>query len=187
MRPLTDREQRTVRLGGIGVAIYLMLFLGLQAWKHGERRRAEYQALVREAVVLNDKLGVYDEKVVAARRLMEEFRLDPARLSRPTLVAQATAAIQQAALQRGIQLGPVRETPSHASGTELSAIQLEGTGPVPAVLRFLESLRTLGYPLITDSLQLTPAAAGPGPVKVNVTLVIPDFEQWKTSDGRPDA
>lgn len=187
MRPLSDRERRTLRLGGIGVAIYLVLFFGWLAFKHGERRRTEYHRLVREAAALNDKLALYDDKAVATKDLMERFRMDPSTLSRTTLVAQATAAIQRTALQGGLQLGPVRETPSRAAGRELSAVQLEGTGPVPAVLRFLQSLTTLGYPLVTDTVQFAPATTGPGHVKLSLTLIIPDFEQWSASRGRPDA
>lgn len=187
MRPLTDRERRTLRLGGIGIAVYLVLFFGFQAWNRVERRRRDYRNLQREAAALEARLAVYDEKVRLIGDLMEQFRMDPARLSSTTLVAQATAALQRTALQGGIQLGPVRETPSRAAGRDLGAVQLEGTGPVPAVLRFLQSLRTLGYPLIADSIQLTPAPGGPGQLKLLLTLVVPDFERWKPNDGRPDA
>lgn len=187
MRPLNDRERRTLRYGGIGIAVYLVLFFGLQAWKFAERRRKDYQRLLREAATWNDKLAVYDEKVQLTRDLMERFRMDPGQLSRTTLVAQASAAIQQAALQGGVQLGPVRETPSRVSAKELTGIQLEGMGPAPAVLRFLETLGTLGYPLVTETLQLGLAPTGPGQVKVSLTLLILDYEQWKTEERRPDA
>jgi hypothetical protein len=187
MRPLTERERRTLRLGGLGIAGYLVLFFGFQTWRFAETRRREYQALQTEAAALQSRLTLYDDKVLVVRDLMEHFKLDPARLSRTTLVAQASAAIQKAALQGGIQLGPVRETPSRAAGRDLSAVQLEGAGPVPAILRFLQSIRTLGVPLITDSLQLSPAPGGPGQLKLVLTLVIPDFELWKTDERKPDA
>ena len=187
MRPLTDRERRTLRLGGIGIAAYLALFFGFQLWNRAEQHRRQYRTLQTEAAALQSRLGVYDEKARLIADLMEQFRMDPARLSSTTLVAQASAAIQRAALQGGIQLGPVRESPSRAAGRDLSAVQLEGTGPVPAVLRFLQSLRTLGYPLIADTVQLLPAPGGPGQLKLQLTLVIPDFKRWKTDERRPDA
>ena len=188
MRPLSDRERRLVRFGGIGLAVYLVLFFGLQAWNYGQRRRAGYERLVREAAALNDKLTVYDDKVAVSKKLMEQFRMDPAKLSRTTLVAQASAAIQQAAMQGGVMIGPVRETPSHSgTGKELSTIQLEANGPAPGILKFLQNLGTLGFPLLTDSIQMTLPPMGMGPVKVNLTIVILDFEQWKPGEGRPDA
>ena len=49
MRTLTDREKRTVRLGGMAVAIYLMLWGGLHVWKFFEKKRTEYRQLVVEA------------------------------------------------------------------------------------------------------------------------------------------
>lgn len=187
MRPLTDRERRTLRFGAIGVAAYLCLFFGVQAWRYAERRRTEYRELVQEAAALEAKLAVYDEKVVATRRLMEQFRFDPAALSRTSLVARVSASIQQAALQGGIQLGAVRETPSRVADRELSAMQLEATGPVPAMLRFLQSLGAVGYPLVADSVQFAPAPTGPGQVKLNLILVILDFESSNPRGRRPDA
>ena len=49
MRPLTYREKRTVRFAGIGIAIYLALFGGLQVWKFFEKRRSDYRQLAAEA------------------------------------------------------------------------------------------------------------------------------------------
>jgi len=186
-RPLTDRERRTLRFGGIGIAVYLVLFFGLQIWSYAQRRRTDYQRLLREAAVWNDKLAVYDEKVRMTQDLMEKFRMDPGKLSRTSLVAQASAAIQQAAMQGGVQLGPVRETPSRASGKELTGIQLEGMGPAPSILGFLETLGTLGFPLVTETIQMSPAPMGPAQVKVSLTLLLLDFEQWKATERKPDA
>ncbi|MGE3309349.1 MAG: hypothetical protein AB7O66_05205 [Limisphaerales bacterium] len=186
-RPLTDRERRTLRYGGIGIALYLVLFFGIKAWRFAEGRRSGYRRLVVEAAAWDSKLAVYDEKVKLAGDLMERFRMDPGRLSRTSLVAQASAAIQQAALQGGVQLGPVRETPSRAASRELTGIQLEGMGPVPSVLTFMEALGTLGFPVVTDSIQMSPAPGGPAQVKVSVSLLLLDFEQWKPAERRPDA
>lgn len=187
MRPLTDRERRTLRLGGLGLLVYLLIFFGLQAWKQGERRRSQYDTLRREAATWNNRLEVHQTRLTATRDLMELLRLDPAQLSRTTLVAQASANLQQAARQGGVQLTSIRETPARTAGPDLSSIQLEAMGPAVGVLRFLQSLDRLGVPLITDSLQLAPLQPGAGQLKLNLTLVIPDFQNWKPTDGRPDA
>jgi hypothetical protein len=187
MRALTDREQRLLRYGGVGIVIYLALFFGLQVWRVAERRKAEYRALVREAETWNNRLALYDDKAAVALKLMEQFRMDPATLAHTSLVARASAAIQQAALQGGVMLGAVRETPSRGVGREVTTIQLEGQGPAPALLKFLYGLGTLGFPVVTDTLQLTAPAMGAGPLKLNLTVQLLDFDSWKPADGRPDA
>jgi hypothetical protein len=57
-------------------------------------------------------------------------------------------------------------------------MQLEGSGPVPAVIAFLSRLESVGFPLVIDSVQLTPDMR-PGQMKLSLTLVILDFDQWK--------
>jgi len=187
MRPLNDRERRTLRLGAIGLAVYLVVFFGLKIWNAAEKRRTDYRTLLTEAAAWENKLALYDDKVAVSRKLMEQFKFDPAKVARTTLVAQASAALQQAAMRGGIMLGPVRETASRSGGRELTGIQLEATGQVPMLLSFLQSLGTLGFPLVLDSVQLTPGPMGPMPMKANLTLLVLDFDAWKTSEGKPDA
>lgn len=112
--------------------------------------------------------------------------MDPAKLSRTTLVAQASAAIQQSAMQGGVMVGRCASRRLAAAGA-ISSMQLEAMGPPPAILRFLHGLGGLGFPLVTDSIQMTPPPMGNGPVKVNLTIVILDFDQWKAGEGKPDA
>ena len=111
--------------------------------------------------------------------------MDPAKLSRTSVVAEASAAIQKAAMGGGIQLGPVRESPARPSSKELASMQIEGMGPVPAVMGMLSRLESVGYPLIIDSVQLT-SDMRPGQLKVSLTILILDFEQWK-KEGPPHA
>jgi hypothetical protein len=187
MRPLNDRERRLIRFGGIGLAAYLVLFFGIQSWRYAERKRSDYQRLVAEAGAIGSRLAVYDDKVEATRKQMELFRFDPLKLSRTTLVAQASAAIQQSAMQGGIMVGPVRELPSRGNGRELATMQIEAQGPPPSLLKFLQGLGSLGFPLVVDTLQITAPPMGNGPVKANLTLMILDFEKWQIGEGRPDA
>ena len=84
----------------------------------------------------------------------------------------------------GVQLGPIRESAARPSAKELASIQLEGNGPVPALLTFLHRLETLGYPLILDSVQISSDPTRPGMIKLNLTIIILDFEQWKTEETR---
>lgn len=182
MRTLTDREKRTVRLAGLAISVYLVLFFGLQIWKRMEAKRADYQQLLTNARRLRREILPYENRVLLAQKLKENFRMEPQKLAKATLVAQASAAIQNAAKGGAIQLGPLRESSGRTSAKELTSIQLEGSGPVPAVLGFLHQLETLGYPLLVDALQMTPDSTKPGQLKVTMTIVVLDFDQWKDSE-----
>lgn len=179
MRSFTDREKRTVRYAGIGIAVYLALFGGFQVWKVFDKKRADYRRLATEARDLRSQIQPYQDKAVVVKKLMEEFRLDPAKLKKETVVADANAAIQQSARSGGVALGPIRESPARGSGKTLATVQLEGSGQVPAVLAFLAGLNRIGFPLVVDSVQFTADNSRPGQVKVNLTIFILDFDQQK--------
>jgi len=180
MPTLTAQEQRTIRLGAAALCLILVLFGGLRAWKFLEARRAEHQQLVLQAQRLKRDLAPYENRVLLTEKLKETFHIDPKKLSRATVVADVSAAIQQAAGAVRVQVGHVRESAARSSGKELASMQLDGTGPVTAVMTLLHRLETLGYPLVVDSLQLT--ADKPGTMKVSLTIVILDFDQWKNGE-----
>ena len=179
MFSLSDRDKRTVRFAGIGIAIYLALFGGFQVWKHLHQKRSDFQQLVTESQDLRQKVQPYQDKVQVLKKMMDEFKLDPAKLKRETLVSDASAAIQNAAKSGGLQLGPIRESLARGSGNVLTTVQLESSGPVPATLTFLASLNCIGFPLVVDSVQITPDAMRPGQVRMNLTINILDFVQPK--------
>ena len=58
-------------------------------------------------------------------------------------------------------------------------MQLDCTGPVPAVMAFVHRFESIGYPIILDSVQLNPEPMKPGTLKLHLGIVILDFEQWK--------
>ncbi len=182
MRALTDKDKRTLRFAAAGIAIYLVLFCGFKVWKSFDTRRSEYELLAAEARGLGQKLAPYETKVLVASNLMAQFQMNPAKLSRMTVVAEASAAIQKAAASGGVQLGPIRETPGRSSTRELASMQLEGSGPIASVMSLLHRFGSLGYPLILDSVQINADNTKPGMVKLSVTLIILDFEQWKEDE-----
>jgi hypothetical protein len=184
MSTLSDREKRTVRIAVVAISIYLVLFFGFRAWKSLEARRAEYQKLVMEAQNLKQELRPYENKALLIEKLRATFPVDLAKLSKTSLVAEASAAIQKAAQSGGVQLGPIRESSARPSAKELSSMQLEATGPVPAVMSMLHRFATLGYPIVLDSVQINADPMRPNAVKVNMTIVILDFEQWKKQEPR---
>ena len=176
---LSQRDRRTLRYGGIAIAAYLVLFYGLLGWKKLESRRADYQRLVTEARDMKQRLDPYATKLLLIEKLRGTSGVDPSKLTRATIVAQASADLQQAAGMDGIKLGPVRETPGSANKKELTSMQFEAVGPVKAIASLIHKIETLGYPLIIDALELAVDPREPGKLKLNVKLVILDFEQWK--------
>jgi hypothetical protein len=113
---------------------------------------------------------------------MEDFHLDPAKLRKATVVADASAAIQTRAKTGGVQLGPIRESMTPGQGKGLATVQMEGSGPIPAMLAFLGGLDRIGFPVIVDSVQFSAVTGRPGQVKMNLTLIILDFEGWKVTE-----
>ena len=179
MRALNDREKLIIRYAAIGLVIYLILFV---LWTPVSKRRAEYQGLASEASALADKARSYQDKVLVVKKLMDEFHLDPVKLSRTTVVGEASAAIQKAAAGSGIQVGPVKESFARAAAKELASVQFEGTGPLPAVMGLLNRLETLGYPLVIDQVQITQENSKPGQLKISLTIIVLDFNAPKTQE-----
>lgn len=182
MRTLNPQEKRTIRVAGTVLALGLLLLGGQKAWKWLAQQRAGYRQQLKEIQAVRDEIKPYSAKIEVLTNLMQRFKLDPAKLSKPNIVAGASAAMQQAATSGGIQLGPIKETPPRATSKELTTMQVEGSGQVTSIVTFLYRLESLGYPLIVDSVQLTPEAQKPGMVKMSLTITILDFEQWKKEE-----
>jgi hypothetical protein len=191
---MTDKDKKTLRIGAVFVVLYLVCFYGYRGWKRGEAGRNDYHQLVQKAEQLQNDVRAQENKVLLFEKLTNEFKLDPRKISKETLVADASAAIQAAAREGGIVLGPFRETPGRGTARELSTIQVEGMGPVAAAMGLLHKLQTLGFPLIIDSVQFTQPSAGgggggppgmprgggpPGALKINLTIILLNYEQFK--------
>lgn len=179
---LTERDQRTVRWASVGLGVYLALFAGWKGMTLLNHKLSAYRKLQREAADLRTRFDTYNARAIRLQRLMEKHQMDPSALNRTTLVAQATSALQQSAMQGGVQLGAVRETLSRAADRELGTIQLEANGQVPALLSFLHRVRGMGFPFIIDGLQLTAEPTRPGMIKMRLGLILLNFEQWKDSE-----
>jgi hypothetical protein len=181
-RQLTNQEKRTIRIAAVCVAIYLALFYGSVARNYLTARRAAYDKLVQQARDLRDVIKPYQEKIATATNLMDRFHMDPIKLKRSSVVAETSAAIQQAALAQRVTVGPIRETPGRPSAREAGSIQFEGTGPIASVMALLHALDHIGYPVIIDTVQFTPDPRMPNAVKVNLTIVVLDFDAWKPKE-----
>ena len=176
---LTEKDKRTIRFASIGLAIYLVLFFGLRGWKRLEQERREFQDLVRKVEREQLEARRQENDLLQFEKLSAAYHLDPRTLPKETLVAEASAAIQKAAQQGGFQITAMRETAGRSVGRELSTLQLDGAGQVQGALNMLHTLQTLGYPVVIDSVQFTQEEKKPGALKVNMVLVILNFEHWQ--------
>jgi hypothetical protein len=172
MRALTQREKRTVKLGAIALAAYLVLLYGLKGVRALEDWRGEYDR-VRVACEAAE-LEMLREQVKAQRlaKLKEVYRFDPTKLRADTLVGEVRAAIQQSAQAIGVQLGPSKESPGRSDGKEIAVLQIEGTGLTPAAVRFIQSLGTLGYPLAIDWVTWKTGGLQPGQVRISLGVAV---------------
>jgi hypothetical protein len=181
-RPLTPKEQRTIRIAAACVLIYLALFYGPSVWNFFSARREAYDQLVQQARALRAVVKPYESKIETATNLMDRFRMDPAKLNRASVMAEASAAIQKAAASEGVGVGPVRETPGRPSAKEAGTIQFEGGGPITAVMGLLHHLDRVGFPVIIDNLQITSDPRNPNGLKLSMTIVVLDYDAWKPKE-----
>jgi len=144
------------------VGAYLAVFCAYQVARFASRQRSEYRLLQADARAIKERAKLYEDRVSVIKKLMEGFQMDPMRLSRTTVVAQANAAIQRTAMVSGIAVGIVRESQGQAARKELAIIQLEAQGPAPGLLKFLHQMDSVGYPILIDSLQVGSDSASPG-------------------------
>jgi hypothetical protein len=178
-RPLTPREKRTLRLGFGGLAVYLVLFYGTKGWSWLEARRAEYAAVGLSAEQVQLEILREQSKALRLQNLKTETRIDLAKLSEETAVGEARGAIQKAAQACGLQISSAKESPGRGAGGDLATIQLEGLGPSPGVLQFLHNLRSLGYPVVVDKLQIHMAGVERGQAKLSLSATVLSFKDWK--------
>ncbi|HEY4414294.1 MAG TPA: hypothetical protein VGO57_01270 [Verrucomicrobiae bacterium] len=178
---MSERDQRILRYGSIAVAIYLILFFGRQFL---EKQRTDYRKLVTQAQDLREQNQPYADRIALVKKMMDDYNLDPAKLRKASVVAEASAAIQNSARTGGVGLGPIRESATSGTSKQVATIQIEGSGSVASVLGFMSNLDRIGFPLVIDSAQITAGNNQPGQIKVALTIVILDFDQWK---GTPHA
>lgn len=151
-------------------------------WQLLHHQRVEYAKLVDDARQWKLKIEKYKQRADVAKSMMDSYHLDPAKLSRETIVGEASSAIQKAAAGNGVQVGAVRETASRGNGDEIATMQVEASGQVAAVTGMLHRMQTLGYPLLIDSVQISSDAARPGMMKLTLTIVILNYENWKNPE-----
>ncbi len=181
MRALTDREKRTVRLAGVLIGAYLILFYGVRAVTYLEGKRSERLGRFLVAQALKEDILLEETKAARLAKLKAGLRIDLPGLREETVVGEASAAIQKAAQDQGLQLGPTKETRRRSTDREIGSIQIEGQGGAPAAAQFIAGLGSIGFPLVVDSVQLK-AAPSPGQVSFTLSVAVLNFAAWKSEE-----
>lgn len=172
MRTLAARERRTLKLAGAFLAIYLLALGATKGWRALDAAHVELAVLEQEALALET------EQLRAAQRLRELEQLRTrwsaatTGLDTATVVAGARAAIENAARQLEVQLGPSRESSGSHDGRPAHLIQFEGVATVAATMTLIHTLGTLGYPLAVHRLQLGTTGQEAGKVKLGLQIAV---------------
>ena len=182
MRTLTPREKRTVQIAAILLGVYLALFYGTGIWRSLESARVEYRGLQASTESLNLKILRAQKKAKRFARLGQTWGIHGDRLEGSTIVTEAREAIERAAKECGVGLGASKETPGRSSSRALRVFQIEGVGKTEAVMGFLHKLRTLGYPLVIDRLNIDTKKMKPGQVRLALSVAILNFKAWKAAE-----
>ena len=177
MRELTDRERRTIRLAGVGLGIYLVLFVGVKTVSWLEGKRAARAELGRELAAARLELLVEQRKQLLLESLRAGWGLDLARMSLPTVVGDARVAIETAARACRVGLGFAKESAGRRRAHELAAFQVSGSGADAAVAKFIHRMTHLGYPFVLDNVELE-AAGKPGSVRFSFSVALIDYATW---------
>ena len=183
MRPLTQKEKRTVRLGAILLGAYLVLLYGSRAVSYLEGKRSESLERWTAAERLRQDVEMEEIKVLRAEKLKASLHIDLATLKEETVVGEASAAIQKAAQDQGLQLGPTKETRKRSSEREMGTIQIDGQGGAIAAAQFISGLGTIGFPLVVDSVSFK-AAQNPGQVTFSLNISVLNFAASRTEEKR---
>jgi hypothetical protein len=105
-----------------------------QLIKGASSLRAAYDQQVRAAQTLRSEVQTYEVRALRLQRLMEWLQLEPGKVATNSIIAQTSAALQQAAVAGGLQIGSIRESVARSSERELGTIQLDATGLPVSIL-----------------------------------------------------
>ena len=182
MRSLTDREKRTLRLAGILVAAYLVLFYGVKFFGYLESRRTAYDEAYLQAQTLQVERLREIQKRKRLEKLKAEWNIDFEKLGKKTVVGDARMALEATARACGVRLGFSKESPGRVRSGELTVFQVQGSGKTRNVARFLHSLKTrLGYPMVVDRIHLK-AQKRPGLASFTFTTTLLGYSTWKSKE-----
>ena len=180
---MSERDKKLIRFTSIGLGIYLVIFFGFELLAKAEEARRSYKALVSEARNFNDMLKPYETRILLLEKLRKDLNVEPGGLDSETLVADVSAAIQEAAGQCGLGLGPLQESPSRATGATLTTMRLSGEGQIESIIKFVHAAPRLGFPILIETLNVSGDESSGAQRRFDMELRVLDYKNWKPQKG----
>jgi len=172
---MNDREKKLVQFTAIGLAVYLILFFGKDYFGILEKKRTDFIQMEKAITSAQVKLRKSANQPLLLEQSRKKLNLEVRSLSSAELVGKTSQAIQQTAKSSGIKIGPLRES----SSIGISSLKFEANGKAESMLKFLRGIRSCGYPVVIDSMQVTVPEGKKGNVSFNLAIGIIDFKNWK--------
>jgi len=182
LKSLSDREKRTIRIAGIALGAYLVLFTAHKVHSALEGERRAYDTLRQEADTLRIRLLKETRKRARLQGLRDHWKLGVDRLALDTVVGDARVAIEKAARACRVGLGFAREAPGRARAHVLAVFQLSGSGKTDAVAKFFDQISRTGYPVLLDTIHLK-AMKAPEMVTFSFSVSLVDYVNWTAPEG----
>jgi hypothetical protein len=145
-------------------------------------RQTDNNNMVQQSEELRIDLMKYETDMLKLAKLKKSFQFDPLMGGQETLVSEVSATIQKSAQMNGVKLSMVNETGARPSAAIRASMRLEGEGPMQGVIKFLDGLDRLGFPITIDSVQLNANPRKPGGLRINLEALILDFNAFKLEE-----
>ncbi len=179
---ISEKDKRTIRWASIGIIIYLLVFYGGLGIKKLKTRSADYQELSKKAAQLKVDLQNYETEMIRLQKLKRSFNFNPSSEFEETLVSEVSAAIQESAKRNRIKLKFINESGARPSSAIRASMRMEGEGAMTSVIRFLDGMGRLGFPLFVESVQIEGGGRRPGQLQFNLEALILDYNAFKASE-----
>jgi hypothetical protein len=180
---MSQKDKRTLLIGGIFIIVYLGFFYGNKLLGLFEGERRAYFDQFEEAQQLGDLFKSYETRVMKIEKLREQYSLNVRTLEATNLIGNAGRAIQDLVKNSGYKMGQIREVASRGGQGIAATLQLEGTGPLKSLMPLLHRFQTTGYPLIVDSFTVRAEKRKPGEVQWSAEVILLDYQKWKKPGG----
>ena len=180
---MSQKDKRTLLIGGAFIVIYLSLFYGNKLLGLFEGERRAYFEKFEEAQQLGDLFKSYETRVMKIEKLRDQYNLNVKTLESTNLVGNAGRAIQDLVKNSQYKMGQIREVAGRGGQGVAATLQIEGTGPLKSLMPLLHRFQTTGYPLIVDSLTIRSDKRKPGEVQWSAEVMLLNYQQWKKQGG----
>lgn len=182
MRPLNDREKRLIRIMGIAVGIYLVLFYGRGLVASFEETRERYELTSLQAQTVNTKILREVKKHKQLAKLRERYPVAFDALAEPTVVGDARVALEKLARACGCSLRITKELAARSRTNEHCVFQVSGGGKASSVAKLMHNLAHSSYPYSLENVEIK-ASKKAEMLTYSFTLALLRYDTWVAPKG----